>query len=276
MLPKHSEIEIPLLFALEELGGSAKTQDIYKKIEKYFPNLTEADRTESLTSGANRWTNRVQWVRQRLISLGEMESPSYGVWAISEKGRKRLAMVGKAIAPVAQPRTPPESQPSVGMNFEELVEEYSTAFQEKALQKLQDLTPEQFERFAGALLSAYGFVEVRVTGKTGDGGIDGHGKLKVGLATMDVAFQCKRWQGTVGRPEIDKFRGAIQGEFQQGIFFTTSNFSDQAQDASIRKGAVPVVLINGPAIVKLMVEKGLGVKRRPVEIYEDQIDTIFE
>jgi predicted helicase len=106
------------------------------------------------------------------------------------------------------------------------------------------LTPKQFERFAGTLLSAYGFNEMKVTGKSGDGGIDGHGKLKVGLASMNVAFQCKRWQGAVGRPEIDKFRGAIQGEFEQGIFFTTSQFSSPAQEASIKKGAAPIVLLD--------------------------------
>jgi restriction system protein len=125
-------------------------------------------------------------------------------------------------------------------------------------------------------LAAYGFVQVKVSGRVGDGGIDGHGNLKVGLSTMNVAFQCKRWQGPVGRPEIDKFRGAIQGEFEQGIFFTTSDFSSHARDASIKKGAVPIVLVNGDAIVQLMIDKQLGVKRRPIETYEDQIEALFE
>lgn len=164
----------------------------------------------------------------------------------------------------------------ISTNLEELADEYLSAFKEKIRQKLQDLTPGQFERFAGTLLSAYGFNEVKVTGKSADGGIDGHGKLKVGLASMNVAFQCKRWQGAVGRPEIDKFRGAIQGEFEQGIFFTTSQFSSQAQEASIKKGAAPIVLLDGDAIVQLMVDKGLGIQRRPIEVYEDQIETLFE
>ena len=72
---------------------------------------------------------------------------------------------------------------------------------------------------------AYGFVDVTVTSVTKDGGIDGHGRLTLGLATMGAAFQCKRWQGNVGRPEVDKFRGAIQGEFEQGVFFATSDFT---------------------------------------------------
>ena len=151
-----------------------------------------------------------------------------------------------------------------------------SAFKQKVLQKLQDLTPQQFQRFAVSLLSAYGFVEMRVTGRSGDGGIDGHGKLKVGLALMNVAFQCKRWQGQVGRPEIDKFRGAIQGEFEQGIFLTTSDFSAPSREASIKRGAAPIVLLNGETVAQLMIDKGLGVRRRPIEIYEDQLDALFE
>ncbi len=77
-------------------------------------------------------------------------------------------------------------------NLEKVVDEYFLAFNKKVLQRLQDLTPKQFERFAGALLSAYGFTEIKVTGRSSDGGIDGYGKLRVSLARMNVGFQCKR------------------------------------------------------------------------------------
>lgn len=99
--------------------------------------------------------------------------------------------------------------------------------------------------------------------------IDGYGKLRLGLATMNVAFQCRRWQGNVNRPEVDKFRGAIQGEFEQGVFFTTSDFTPDARDASLKRGAVPIILLNGDSIVELMMDKGLGVQRVPLcALYE--------
>ena len=79
----------------------------------------------------------------------------------------------------------------------------------------------------------------------------------------------------VPRPEVDKFRGAIQGEFEQGIFFTTADFTSGAMDASIKKGAVPIVLLNGESIVDLMIDKEFGVQKKPLQIYEDQLDTIF-
>jgi restriction system protein len=278
MMPKQSEIEVPLLRCLADMGGRGKPAEIYERIRSFFPNLTDTDLAETLESGGSKWTNRIQWVRQRLVSRGELSNAERGVWAITQKGRERISKDNRDDAEEEEARdtiSPPLRLIPLP-NLEEVAEEYIEAYRQKALQKLQDITPQQFEKFAGVLLSAYGFLDVRVTGKTGDGGIDGHGKLKVGLATMNVAFQCKRWQGQVGRPVIDQFRGAIQGKFEQGVVFTPSDFSEPARGASLQMGAVPIVLINGDAIVQLMIEKGIGVKRRPVEIYEDQIDALFE
>jgi len=92
---------------------------------------------------------------------------------------------------------------------------------------------------------------------------------------MSVAFQCKRWEGKVPRPEIDKFRGAISGGHEQGIFFTTSDFTKGAKEVSIKKGAVPIILLNGESIVDLMIEKEFGVQRKSLEIYHDQVESIF-
>jgi restriction system protein len=210
---------------------------------------------EILPSGGNKWTNRIQWVRQRLIDKGEMYSPSRGIWAITEKGRNRV-------------ETKVPSEPII--NFVELYEEYEASFRSQLLDKLSELTPHQFELFARKLLQAYGFVEVNATGVSPDGGIDGYGKLRLGLATMNVAFQCKRWQGNVSRPEVDKFRGAIQGEFEQGVFFVTSDFTSQAREASLKKGAVPIILLNGESIVDLMIQKGIGVERNPLFMYYER------
>jgi restriction system protein len=100
--------------------------------------------------------------------------------------------------------------------------------------------------------------------------------LKVGLAVVKAAFQCKRWQAQVGSKEVQAFRGAIQGQFEQGYFFTTSTFSKAAQAVSLKIGAAPVILFDGDQIGQIMIEKGIGVKRRPIELYEDQIEELFE
>jgi restriction system protein len=269
MIPTQAEIEIPLLETLRALGGEARPKNLYPLVTAKFPHLTPEDLTATLKHGEKKWINRIQWARQALITAGDMASPQRGVWAITEQGRKRLDQAGQDGSEAAK-RTA-----SASVSLVEVYEKYELQFRSKLLDRLYELTPTQFEHFARQLLIAYGFVQVTVTDVTKDGGIDGHGMLKVGLARMAVAFQCKRWEGNVPRPEVDKFRGAIQGEYEQGVFFTTSDFTKGAMEASIKKGAVPVILLNGESIVDLMIEKEFGVQKKPLQIYEDQLDAIF-
>ncbi len=138
---------------------------------------------------------------------------------------------------------------------------YVNQLEGRILMDLRRLSPAAFETFARELLGVYGFEDTNVTQVSGDGGIDGYGKLRVGLAHLNVAFQCKRWRkGNIQRTEIDRFRGAIQGDFEQGIFFATTSFSKGAIDASIKRGAVPIVLVDSEAIVDLMIEKHFGIQ----------------
>lgn len=144
---------------------------------------------------------------------------------------------------------------------------YLQLFEAHMLRELKLLSPAGFEAFARDLLQAYGFKDMKVTSVSRDGGIDGHGKLKVGLADLNVSFQCKRWaNGNIQRPEIDKFRGASQGKYEQGMFFTTASFSKGAIGATTQSGAIPIVMIDGPQIVRMMVEKKFRVESNVMEI----------
>lgn len=269
MMPTQTEVELPLLEILCELGGQAKPKEIYPKVTARFPQLTEEDLAVTLKHGEQKWINRIQWVRQALVTAGDMMSPQRGVWAITDQGRKRLESVAHQQPGIRDEAVSPK------VSLVDLYETYDLQFRAKLLDRLYELTPRQFEHFARELLAAYGFVKLVVTQVAKDGGIDGHGLLRVGLSRMAVAFQCKRWEGNVPRPEVDKFRGAIQGEYEQGIFFTTADFTKGAMEASIKKGAVPIVLLNGESIVDLMIEKEFGVQKRPLQLYEDQLETIF-
>ena len=291
MLPKQRELEEPILRVLADLGGQARPDDVYEGVRKLFPQLTDTDLLEAVPSGDNKFKNRIRFVRQALIDRGEMHSPAYGVWGITSSGMARLQR-GKPPQPVVQSPIPalqtptPLSAASVpsrsyevpSTNVEELFDDYLESFERKVIQALLDLSPAQFEEFAAKLLTAYGFRKMKVTNKSTapDGGIDGSGELKVGLASVRAAFQCKRWRGQVGRPEIDKFRGAIQGQYEHGYFFTTSAFSVEARQASVKDSAVPIFLFDGHEIVQIMIEKALGIARRPIEIYEDRIESLFE
>lgn len=152
-MPKQSDVEIPLLQVLTEIGGQGKPRDIYPLVTPKFTQIRDEERAETLKSGTNRWMKRIQWVRQRLV---------------------------EASGAVDQPVIP---------SFIELYEDYEAAFRSQLLEKLQKLSQRESEYFARRLLVAYGFVEVRVTQVGSVGGIDGNGRLRLGLATMNVAFQ---------------------------------------------------------------------------------------
>jgi len=264
VLPTQGDTEVPLLKALMQVGGEGKPKELYPLVTAQFAAITPDDLAETISDGHSKWHNRIQWVRQRLIERGDMNSGGRGRWLITEQGKARLGASNHE----AVVTTPP--------TFLDLYEKYETSFRAQLLERLLALKPQDFEHFAKRTLMAYGFVDVTVTQVSKDGGIDGYGRLTLGLATMNAAFQCKRWQGSVGRPEVDKFRGAIQGEFEQGVFFATSDFTKEAREASLRRGAVPVILLNGQGIVRLMIEKGIGVRRSALYAYFDVLDELIE
>lgn len=160
--------------------------------------------------------------------------------------------------------------------LEKAHDNYLASFKKVLLEELKNLSPLEFEVFSKNLLTSYGFDRLSVTKKGSDGGIDGTGILSAGLSKLNVAFQCKRWKGNnVGRVEIDKFRGAIQGKFDQGIFFTTANFTKQAKSVSTRIGAVPIILVNGAGIVDIMLEKRRGVRQEIFARYSLDLDSML-
>ncbi len=161
-------------------------------------------------------------------------------------------------------------------SLKEIHNQYVEAFKSKVLNQLKKIDPTTFEFFCKKLLKVYGFSDLKVTRKSRDGGIDGYGKLKVGITHLNVAVQCKRWNNTsIGRTEIDKFRGAIQGDYEQGILLTTSRFSKEALGATTKKGAVPIILIDGSMIVDIMIERKFGIDSEDIPIYINALDVIL-
>ncbi|WP_435653026.1 restriction endonuclease [Pseudomonas putida] len=204
----------------------------------------------------------------------------------SASTKKHFRLVGEKqyepILPITEPkinnlfRSTPKANLASFSALQRLHDQYISEFKQKILNDLKSMSPSGFEVFSKRLLNVYGFHNTHVTQVSGDGGIDGYGELKVGLANLNVAFQCKRWsKGRIQRPEIDKFRGAAQGDYEQGIFFTTACFSEGAIMASIKRGAVPIILIDGNAIVDLMIDKGFGVQLETLSIPSYALDLVL-
>ncbi len=257
-IPSVKYIELPLLKEIEAAGGKARPAELYDKVAKHFPQLTSADRkAKHPISDALIWENRVRWARQHLVNKGEIDASVYGTWKITDRGRERI---GKGVAPLSK------EKPVRLSTIRELLDIDKQQARTHLHELLMNLHPQQFEEFAAKLLESVGFTDVEVTNYVGDGGIDGYGNLEMGVVKVKAAFQVKRWQQNVSRPNIDQFRGAIQGKFDQGIYITTSNFTDEAKKVSSVAGAVPIVLINGDKVVEIMLEKGLGVRQEPLTV----------
>lgn len=146
-------------------------------------------------------------------------------------------------------------------------------WRDRLMELLQGLDPSAFERLAKRLLRESGFVEVEVTGRSGDGGVDGTGVLRLsGLITFRVFFQCKRWRGTVGSREVRELRGGMRGRTDHGLIIATGSFSRQAREEA-RAGTPPVDLVDGQALLDGLKELQLGVLVREVE--EVEVDASF-
>jgi restriction system protein len=130
------------------------------------------------------------------------------------------------------------------------------------------LEPSAFERLAQRLLRESGFVKVEVTGKSGDGGIDGTGVLRMNLISFQVLFQCKRYSGSVGAGAVRDFRGAMQGRADKGLIITTGTFTPDARSEATRDGAPAIDLIDGESLCVLLKDLRLGVDVREIRTEE--------
>jgi restriction system protein len=228
--------------------------------------LSEEDLSAKLPSSPStfKWHNLVQWSRQALVDKEELDGSTRGICKITVKGKQRLES-NQVLKQAALGTLANQS------NLKDLIYQNEAEVKSRILSELKGLTSKEFELFCERFLRLLGYQELKVTQTKGgpDGGIDGHGMFKQGVVSIRSAFQAKRWSKTpVGRPDIDRFRGAIQGEYDHGVFLTTAKFTGDAESASIKKGAISLLLMDGDAITETMVRTGIGVTRRPVHLLD--------
>lgn len=140
-------------------------------------------------------------------------------------------------------------------------------FRERLAEVLKGLPAAGFERLCQRLLRESGFVEVVVTGRSGDGGIDGHGTLQITpLVSFKVLFQCKRSSSVVSPSQVRDFRGAMQSRADKGIILTTGAFTAEGHKEAYRDGVPPIELVDGQKLIEMFIRLELGLK--PVTTYE--------
>lgn len=267
----------PLLDALRTLGGSGTPDEVVERIALDL-NLPDELQNETLPSGESRLRNQVAWARFYLVREGLLDSSRRGVWSLTERGRSTKLSLEQAreirrrwVRVFEDERRKKSDLLKTSPDTEE-ESETATDLQTQIITMLRALPAEGFERLSQRLLREAGFVQVVVTGRSGDGGIDGYGTLQVNpLVSFKVLFQCKRYTGSVSPSQVRDFRGAMSGRADKGIIITTGTFTAEARREASRDGVPPLELIDAEKLVEMFREIEFGLK--PVKTYE--IDNTF-
>ena len=278
-VPKYNELIEPAFYALKELDGSGSNSEILNQVIKdlQLPDNI-IDQPHGSSKNQTELAYRLAWAKTYLSKAGIISNSSKGVWSICSDYTKTDSINEKEIVSKVQKLFIKKNKP----NDEKLpiddapLPEEAKPWREKIAQLLHDLNPYAFERLTQRLLRECGFTNVTVTKKSGDGGIDGFGVLKInGIISFNIAFQCKRYEGSVGAPEIRDFRGSLTTDIEKGLFVTTGTFTNVAVQEAATAGKKQIDLIDGEAFIDLLAEHQLGLK--PITIYqinEDFFDKI--
>jgi restriction system protein len=284
-VPQYSDLIVPTFLALKALGGSGRNEEILARVilDMEIPNeIADIPHTNTNISELDY---RLAWARTYLAKAGFIENPSRAVWAIKSdhvgdetvnapeivKTVRALSLTKKGVkVEVTDVGLSPEDTDPENDDVE--FPEENKPWRERLMQVLLNMDAYGFERLTQRVLRECGFSNVIVTKKSGDGGIDGLGKWKMGgLLSFSVAFQCKKWEGTVGAREIRDFRGSLTTDIEKALLITTGRFTQEAKEEAARAGKQQIDLIDGEAFIDLITEYKIGVK--PVTTYE--IDTEF-
>ena len=280
-LPKYDDLFKPTLEALTKLGGSGSIEELDDAMIAAIGASQEQLDVTYPKSGAAVLPDRMAWARSFLKLAGLVANPKRGVWVLTEEGRiaaKKSSAELKQIVNAAYKSSLAAKKAAEAADKSEGgqdVGDGAVGWSDLLLQRLQTIDPTAFERLSQRLLRESGFTRVEVSGKSGDGGIDGVGVLRVQLISFQVLFQCKRWKGSVGSEVIRNFRGAMQGRADKGLIITTGTFTAEARKEATRDGAPAIDLIDGEALCGLMKELGLGVRVREVRTEEVALDEEF-
>lgn len=286
--PTYTELIVPTYDALKQLGGSGTNNEIYERVSVDL-NLSDEVLDEPHLGSLNQSEVEYQlaWARTYLKNYGIIVNSARSVWSITSEYASELTVSAKEIVAFtvqknAKKREMAKSndksdgktdKPEDDSDSNDDVEfpDEVKPWRQQLANVLQNMDPYGFERLSQRLLRECGFTQVSITKKSGDGGIDGTGKLKInGIVSFNVAFQCKRYKGLVSSGDIRDFRGSLTTDIEKGIFITTGSFSKAAKDEATTPGKKQIDLIDGEEFISKLAEYSIGVKEvKTYEIDED-------
>ncbi|MCV6637058.1 restriction endonuclease [Candidatus Albibeggiatoa sp. nov. NOAA] len=267
-IPTFDELIIPTIKALKLLGGSGTVPEINEKVGQ----LIEAKDLILQDDELQKFKKRITWTRTYLNKYNLIDNSSHGVWSLVNTGIDIQSIDTSDIFKTVRKLLRSNKQAKKELKalskdtIEVLNSEGNDDWKELLLKTILNISPDAFERLTQRLLRENGFTQVEVTGKAGDGGIDGKGIVKLNdFLSFHVIFQCKRYQHSITPNQIRDFRGAMQGRTDKGIFITTSTFTRAAVKEATRDGAPPIELIDGDLLCEKLKNSQLGVETHMIE-----------
>lgn len=286
--PTQIELIEPVFGALKELGGSANISEIRDKVIETM-QLSDEIVDEPHNGGASQQTEleyQLAWARTRLKAYGAITNSQRGIWMITPDFANVDIVPRADIAKfIKDQRATRKSAPketdttedtdSINNEDEDIPEELEP-WRTEIAEALHSMNPYAFERLSMLLLRECGFSHVSVTKKSGDGGIDGTGKLRInGIFSFNVAFQCKRFIGSVSASDIRDFRGSLTTDIEKGVFITTGTFTKAAREEASNAGKQQIDLIDGEEFINKLIEYRLGVHEKVIyEVDRDFFDKV--
>jgi restriction system protein len=199
------------------------------------------------------------------------------VWSLTPKGLETTAVAPQDVIKTtraisaAERKARKEAGGEGGREIDEADDDEAeeTTWRDQLLTRLLAMRPDSFERLCMRGLRESGFIQVEVTGRSGDGGIDGYGVVRLaGILSFRVSFQCKRYKNTVGPSIVRDFRGVMMGRAEKGLIITTGGFTRDARQEASRDGATAIDFIDGELLADKLKELSLGVRTKMVEAVE--------
>ncbi|MBL7487518.1 restriction endonuclease [Frankia sp. AgB1.9] len=278
-VPTYDQLLWPSVRALRSLSDSGAISELNAKVIE-LEGFSSAQ--QEVLHGDGPQTQiiyRLGWARTYLKLMGVATNSSRGVWTLTDLGRSVTAAQipglhqtarinaasSRAAKAVKRVRAGVTTSQRADAGEAEIVGDASSNWKEVLLDALLDMKPDAFERLAQLLLREAGFLDISVTGKSGDGGIDGVGVYRLALVSFPVFFQCKRYRSSVGAPAVRDFRGAMAGQGDKGLLITTGTFTSDAKKEATKPGAPVIDLIDGDTLCDLLKEYKLGLDVEMVE-----------
>ncbi|MBI4977149.1 MAG: restriction endonuclease [Spirochaetes bacterium] len=268
--PKFMQYCLPIINILKDLGGSGNPSEVTDLVIERC-NISDEDQAVTNKNGGSKVKNQIAWARFYLVKFGILESDSYGIWSIDKKYLTtdftnedlliRFKQFHKEYHKLRKGNSEQEDAHEEDSEDDSPEEVSVKNYREELFNIIQTISPNGFERLCQKLLRAAGFENVNVTGRSNDGGIDGHGIVKVNaFVNFKVVFQCKRYKGSVSPSIVRDFRGSMDGRADKGIIITTGTFTSEAKKEAQREGAIPIELVDGESMINLFEKLLFGLK----------------